>query len=78
MAADELVLVRWIHTFSDTDATHLHEFCDGAILLCVAQDTMGKGFDFSACPEGLPGLLLALEHAYEVRFLRALTAYGGG
>jgi hypothetical protein len=67
---NEGVLVRWVHTFSDSHATHLHEFCDGAILLCVAQDTMEglEGINFGALPEGLPGLLLALEQAYEVRF----------
>ena len=66
----EDTLVRWISTFAEVNpaSTSLSVFSDGAILLCVAQDTMeATGFDFDAAPPGLPGLLLALEHAYEVR-----------
>ena len=64
---EEPVLVRWMSTFAEFDpaSTPLASFSDGDILLCVAQDTI-LGFDFAGAPPGLPGLLLALEHAYEV------------
>ena len=58
----EASLLAWASTFGDVDS--LAALGDGAILLCVAQDTME---DVGEVVQDLTGLLAALERAYEVR-----------
>jgi len=58
-------LLKWLKTFSGDESSDIGDFCDGSILLCVAQDTI-EGFDELGVSADLVGLLKSLEHAYDV------------
>ena len=66
-------LLAWARTFGDAD--DLTSFCDGSVLLCVAQDTMEDPAGCSGVPQDLSGLLQLLERAYEVRLMRKGATY---